>query len=104
MVMLGGATPFMVNSSKPKGGVNKPSCMQIKNSTPNHTGSIPSFCTSGMKNGSVISIMDTGSTNHPTNSRTAIMPSTSTVADSPCAETSPTMPLVAPEKLSTCEK
>ena len=32
------------------------------------------------------------------------MPRMSTVADSPCAETSPTMPLVAPEKLSTCAK
>ena len=32
------------------------------------------------------------------------MPRIRTVAESPCAETRPTMPLVAPEKLSTWEK
>ena len=32
------------------------------------------------------------------------MPMMIAVADSPCPETSATMPLVAPEKLSTCEK
>ena len=31
------------------------------------------------------------------------MPSRITVAESPCAETRPTMPLVAPEKLRTWE-
>ena len=55
----GGATPFMVNSSSPNGGVSKPSCMQIRNMTPNQIGSMFSFCTSGMKNGSVISIIET---------------------------------------------
>ena len=42
MVIDGGATPFMVNSSRPNGGVSRPSCMQIRNRTPNHTGSMPS--------------------------------------------------------------
>ena len=55
--MPGGATPFMVKSSSPNGGVSNPSCMQIRNSTPNQIGSMPRRCTSGMKNGSVISIM-----------------------------------------------
>ena len=53
----GGATPFMVKSRSPNGGVNRPSCMQIRNITPNQIGSMPSRCTKGMKNGSVISIM-----------------------------------------------
>src|ERR1043165_5235231 len=59
MLMLGGATPFIVNSRSPNGGVNRPSCMQIRNSTPNQIGSTPSCVTSGMKNGNVISIIDT---------------------------------------------
>ena len=49
----------MVNSSSPNGGVSNPSCMQIRNMTPNQIGSMFSFCTSGMKNGSVISIIET---------------------------------------------
>src|SRR5581483_7806985 len=103
MATDGGATPFMVKSSNPNGGVNKPSCMQIRNSTPNQTGSVPVCDTSGMKNGSVISIIDTWSTKQPRNNRTTIMPAMMTTVGRPCAPTRPTMPLVAPEKLRTCE-
>src|ERR1041384_1717367 len=101
MVIDGGATPFMVNSNSPNGGVSSPSCMQIRNSTPNQIGSMSSRCTSGMKNGSVISIIETWSTKQPRNNKISIIPTTTALADSPCADTSATMPLVAPEKLST---
>ncbi len=104
MVICLGATPFMVNSSSPNGGVSRPSCMQIRNMTPNHTVSIPSRCTSGMKNGSVISIMLTWSTKQPRNSRITIMPISTVYIDSPCPAIRLTMPLVAPLKLSTCAK
>ena len=30
-------TPIAVNTSRPKGGVSSPSCMQMRNITPNHT-------------------------------------------------------------------
>ena len=40
ILMEAGATPRMVMISKPCGGKSKPSCMQIKNITPNHMVSI----------------------------------------------------------------
>ena len=49
----------MVKSNNPNGGVSSPSCMQIRNSTPNQIGSTSRRATSGMKNGSVISIIET---------------------------------------------
>ena len=51
MVTDGGATPRMVMSSKPWGGKSRPICMQMRNSTPNHTGSMPRAFTIGMKIG-----------------------------------------------------
>ena len=57
MVTEGGATPRMVINSSPCGGSSRPSCMQIRNITPNQTGSMPRACTMGMKMGSVIIIM-----------------------------------------------
>ena len=40
IVTAGGATPRIVISSRPCGGSSRPSCMQIRNITPNQTGSM----------------------------------------------------------------
>ena len=48
--------------------------MQMRNMTPNHTGSTFICCTIGMKIGSVIIIMLTCSTNTPRKMRNSIMP------------------------------
>ncbi len=66
----------MVISSRPCGGSSRPSCMQIRNITPNHTGSTPRLCTTGMKIGRVISIMLTWSRNSPRKISSSIMPAT----------------------------
>ena len=98
-----GATLRIVNSSMPNGGVSRPSCMQIRYTTPNQSGSHLKNCTSGMKNGSVMSIMLTWSTKQPRNSSIAIMPASTAHAGKPAPCTSATMPLVAPENDRICE-
>ena len=55
------AMVFIVNNSRPQGGTSNPSCVEIRNSTPKQTGSRPQCSTSGMQNGSVSSVMLTGS-------------------------------------------
>jgi hypothetical protein len=104
MSMWPGATLFMVNSSRPKGGVIRPSCMAMRNSTPNQIGSMPALVTRGMKKGSVSSIMLTWSTKQPRISRMMIIARISMSGLRFSEPTAPRKPLVAPEKPSNCEK
>ena len=104
MVTDGGATPRMVMSSKPWGGKSRPICMQMRNSTPNHTGSMPKAFTIGMKIGRVIIIMLTWSTKMPRKIRKTIMPIRIWLAVNPCSVMSCTKPELAPEKDKICAK
>ena len=83
IVTCGGATPRIVISNRPCGGSSRPSCMQIRYITPNHTPSMPSVCTTGMKIGSVIIIMLTWSTNTPRKISIAIIAATMAPLDKP---------------------
>ena len=78
--------------------------MQIRNITPNQTGSTLSFCTSGMKIGSVISIMLTCSTNRPRKISTSIMAAITAPGGRPRSAMISTRPLLAPENDRICEK
>jgi len=60
-----GATPFMVNRERPKGGVSPPKSTLIKKMTPNYTGSKPSSLIMGIKIGRVIITILTASTRQP---------------------------------------
>ena len=104
MVVSGGATPFMTNSKRPKGGVVKPISSRISISTPNQTRSMPASWARGMKNGSVIIIMLTWSMKQPRNKRISSIDTTSMVGCSSSALTSLSSPSVAPEKDRICEK
>ncbi len=83
IVTDGGATPRIVIRSRPCGGSSSPSCMQIRNITPNQTTSIPSTWTTGMKIGSVIIIMLTWSTKMPRKISISIMPTMISSVDRP---------------------
>ena len=76
--------------------------MQIRNITPNHTGSSARRCTIGMKIGSVISIMLTWSTKTPRKMSMPIMPAMIADEESPKPSNWPTSPLLAPENDRIC--
>src|SRR6185369_3859287 len=102
IVTCGGATPFIVISSRPCGGSSSPICMQIRNSTPNQTRSMPSFCTIGMKIGSVIIIMLTWSTKTPRKMSSSIMPTITAHGARPAPVIVCERPFDAPENERIC--
>ena len=68
-----GATPFITNSSNPKGGVVKLISNDNNMIRANQTRSKPSDCARGKKIGTVSSIIEICSINIPSKSRTANM-------------------------------
>ena len=74
IVVSSGATPFMVNRIRPKGGVVGAISRVSIRMTANQTGSKPRLLTIGIKKGSVIIMMAIKSTNIPKNVTIASIP------------------------------
>ena len=73
VVVSGGATPFITNKHKPKGGVTKLVSTTTSNNNPNHSGSKPRASTIGIYKGIIIIIKATASIKQPKTNTTAIM-------------------------------
>ena len=104
MVTSSGATDFMMNSRRPKGGVISPTSSAISISTPNQIGSTPPMPISGMKKGRVMSMMLIWSISMPSSSATSSIMRISVPISMSRAVTRPTSSRVAPEKDRIWEK
>ena len=98
MVVPDGATPFITNRQKPKGGVFSPISILISVSSPNHIKSIPSMRRMGKKMGKVIIIIDTCSIKEPRTRRSNCIAMKSTIGGSERPTTNSAKPFVAPLK------
>ena len=100
MVVSGGDTPFITNSSNPKGGVVKLISKASNMMSPNHTRSKPRDCANGKNIGTVSNIIEICSMNMPSNNNTANITANMAIGSRSKPVAQVTKPLDAPENAS----